>query len=95
MDNKALYNLTYGVYLATARDGERDNACIINTAVQVANNPTRISIALIKGTLTHDMILSDGKCGVSDSGGGRQVRQRATAGALSGRIAAGSTGDCA
>ena len=39
MNTKALYNLTYGVYLMSARDGGKDNACIINTAVQVANNP--------------------------------------------------------
>ena len=56
MNPKSLYNLTYGVYVLSARDGEKDNACIINTAVQVANNPTRISIAAIKGNLTHDMI---------------------------------------
>ena len=61
MNPKALYNLTYGVYVLSARDGEKDNACIINTAVQVANNPTRISIAAIKDNLTHDMIANTGK----------------------------------
>ena len=61
MNSKALYNLTYGVYVLSARDGDKDNACIINTAVQVANNPTRLSIAAIKGNLTHDMIANTGK----------------------------------
>ena len=65
MNTKALYNLTYGVYLMSAQENGRDNACIINTAVQVANNPTRISIAAIKGNLTHDMILATGKCNLS------------------------------
>ena len=65
MDPKALYNLTYGVYLLSARENGRDNACIINTAVQVANDPTRISIAAIKGNLTHDMIASTGVCNIS------------------------------
>ena len=65
MNGKALYNLTYGVYWMSARQDGRDNACIINTAVQVANNPTRISIAAIKGNLTHDMILATGKCNLS------------------------------
>ena len=65
MNNKALYNLTYGVYLMSARDGGKDNACIINTAVQVANNPTRISVAAIKGNLTHDMIVKSGKLNLS------------------------------
>lgn len=65
MNTKALYNLSYGVYLLSANDGERDNACIINTAVQVANNPTRISVAVIKGNLTHDMIAKTGKFNLS------------------------------
>ena len=50
--------------MSAQKDG-KDNACIINTAVQVANNPTRISIAAIKGNLTHDMILESGKCNLS------------------------------
>ena len=65
MNTKALYKLTYGVYLLSAKDGERDNGCIINTAVQVANSPTRISIAAIKGNLTHDMILKTGAFNLS------------------------------
>ena len=65
MNTKALYNLTYGVYLMSARENGKDNACIINTAVQVANNPTRISVAAIKGNLTHDMIVKTGKLNLS------------------------------
>ena len=65
MNIKALYNLTYGVYLMSANENGKDNACIINTAVQVANNPTRISVAAIKGNLTHDMIVATGKLNLS------------------------------
>lgn len=65
MNSKALYNLTYGVYLLSAREDGRDNACIINTAVQVANNPTRISVSCIQGNLTHDMILRTGRFNLS------------------------------
>ncbi|MBQ7354278.1 MAG: flavin reductase [Clostridia bacterium] len=65
MNPTALYNLTYGVYLLSAQEGGKDNASIINTAVQVANNPTRVSIAVIKGTYTHDMIAATGCCNLS------------------------------
>lgn len=65
MNTKALYNLTYGVYLLSAKANERDNACIINTAVQVANNPTRISIAVIKENLTQEMITETGTFNLS------------------------------
>lgn len=60
MDKKAFYKLTYGLFLLTAREEGRDNGCIINTAIQVANDPARISIAVLKGNYTHDMILRTG-----------------------------------
>lgn len=65
MDNNALFQLTYGLYLLTAWEDGKDNGCIINTAMQVANNPTRISFAVQKTNLTHDMILRSGICNVS------------------------------
>ena len=65
MNTKALYSLTYGVYLLSARENGRDNACIINTAVQIANDPGRISVAVIKGGCTHDMILETNEFNVS------------------------------
>ena len=65
MNEKAFYNLTYGLFLLTAREGERDNGCIINTAVQVANDPARISISVIKQNLTCEMILRTGQFNIS------------------------------
>lgn len=65
MDNTALYKLTYGLFLLTAWEDGKDNGCIINTAMQVANNPTRIAFAVQKTNLTHDMILHTGICNVA------------------------------
>ena len=65
MDNKAFYKLTYGLFLLTAREEGRDNGCIINTAIQVANDPARISIAVLKGNHTHDMIARTGVFAIS------------------------------
>ncbi len=65
MDSKALYKLTYGLFLLTAQENGTDNGCIINTAIQIANNPTRISVAVIKNNKTHDMILNTGIFNVS------------------------------
>ena len=56
MDNKVFYQMTYGLFLLTAQDEGKDNGCIINTAIQVANNPTRVSIAVIKSNKTNEMI---------------------------------------
>lgn len=47
MNPKALYNITYGLYMLSAQADGRDNACIINTAAQIANDPTRIGISVI------------------------------------------------
>lgn len=57
MNEKALYKIPYGLFLLTARENNKDNGCIINTAIQVASNPTQICIAVNKGNLTHDMIV--------------------------------------
>lgn len=65
MNKKAMYNLTYGLFVLTARLGEKDNGCIINTAGQVTSSPNRISIAVNKDNLTHDMVLKSGKFNIS------------------------------
>ena len=65
MNPKALFNITYGLYLLSTRANGKDNACVINTAVQVASEPLRISISVNKGNLTHDMILESGRFNVS------------------------------
>jgi len=61
MDKKAFYNITYGLYLLTAQENGRDNGCIINTAIQAANDPAKISVAVIKNNLTCDMIKNTGE----------------------------------
>ena len=60
VDNQAMFALSYGLFVLSAREGERDNACIINTAAQVTDTPKRISITVNKQNLTHDMILKTG-----------------------------------
>lgn len=65
MDNKALYKLSYGLFVVTANQEGRDNGCIVNTVMQVTAEPNRISVAINKANLTHDMILATGKFTVS------------------------------
>lgn len=60
MDEKALFRISYGLYLLTAREAGRDNGCIINTLSQVTNTPNRLCAAVNKTSLTHDMILRTG-----------------------------------
>lgn len=65
MNLDVMRKLTYGLFVLTARDGQKDNGCIINTAVQVASEPNTISISVNKANYTHDMILKTGKFNVS------------------------------
>lgn len=65
MDPKAMFKLSYGLFVLTAREGEKDNGCITNTAIQVTSEPNRISIAVNKANYTHDMVMHTRKFNVS------------------------------
>ena len=57
IDNKALFTIGYGLYVLVARQGDKDNACIINVAQQVSSDPLQLMICVNKANLTHDMVL--------------------------------------
>ncbi|MBR6987316.1 MAG: flavin reductase, partial [Clostridiales bacterium] len=65
MNSKAMYNLTYGLFVLTAKDGAKDNGCIVNTVMQVTTEPNRICVAVNKLNFTHDMIKKTGEFNVS------------------------------
>lgn len=65
MNQKAIYKLSYGLFVLTAKEGEKDNGCIINTAIQAASSPNQISICVNKANYTHDMITRTGAFTVS------------------------------
>lgn len=65
MDNKVMYSLSYGLFVLSARRGDKDNGCITNTAIQVTAQPNRIVIAVSKDNYTHDMIQETGRFSLS------------------------------
>lgn len=65
VEKNAMFKLSYGLFVLTAKDGERENGCIINTVTQVTDTPKRISIAVNKANLTHDMIYKTGIFNIS------------------------------
>ena len=65
VEQNAMFSLSYGLFVLTARDGSKDNGCIINTVTQLTDSPKRISIAVNKANLTHDMIVKTGEFNVS------------------------------
>lgn len=65
IDNNAMFKLSYGLFVLTAKDGDKDNGCIINTVTQLTDTPKRITIAVNKQNFTHDMIMKTGMFNVS------------------------------
>ena len=65
MEPKVYHKFVYGLFLLTAQQDGRDNGCIINTAVQVADDPPRISVSVIKENLTCQMIAATGQFNLS------------------------------
>ena len=65
MNPSALYSLSYGLFVLTARQEDKDNGCIVNTVQQVTSSPMRVSVAVNKANYTHDMILATGLFNVS------------------------------
>lgn len=65
MNNSAMYKLSYGLFILTAHQDEKDNGCIVNTVTQVTTEPNRITVAVNKLNLTHDMIAATGSFNVS------------------------------
>lgn len=64
MDSSVMFRLGYGLYMVSAKEG-KDNGCIINTVMQITEEPRQIMIGVNKSNLTHDMIRRTGKVCVS------------------------------
>lgn len=65
IDNTATFKLSYGLFILTAREGEKDSGCIINTVQQLTDKPLQLSVTVNKQNYTHDMILRTGEFNVS------------------------------
>ena len=60
MDTNALFKLSYGLFVLSARENGKDNGCIINTAMQLTDTPAQIAVAVNKQNYTHDMVKNTG-----------------------------------
>ena len=61
MDEKALYKITYGLYVVSAEaDGQR-GGCVVNTLQQVTAEPVRLSVAVNKDNFTCQLIQKAGR----------------------------------
>jgi len=65
MDTKALFALSYGLFVVGAAQDGKTNGMVANTLMQATGNPLRVTLTLAKGGLTHDMALATGQFSAS------------------------------
>ena len=65
MSKEAMNKLTYGLFVLTAKERDKDNGCIVNTVSQVTINPNCIAVVVDKKNYTHDMIIRTNEFNVS------------------------------
>lgn len=63
--NVALFQVTHGLYILTAKAGDRINGQCLDALMQVTNAPPRIVVGVGNKSLTHDMICESGRFCVS------------------------------
>ena len=60
-----MFKLSYGLFILTTKDGNKDNGCVINTAVQLTEHPLRLSVAVNKANFTHGILAKTGEFNIS------------------------------
>ena len=65
MDNKALYDLTSGLFVLGTLDGNRSVGCVVNTVIQTTAQPVTITFAVNKKNYTQACLKRYGNVAVS------------------------------
>ena len=60
LSDDAITKIGYGLYVLIAREGEKDNGCIVNTVTQVTSSPNRIAVTINKDNYTHHVVQQSG-----------------------------------
>ncbi len=56
IDNTAMFKLSYGLFVLAAKTSDKTNGCIINTCMQVTDNPKQICVCVNKANYTAELI---------------------------------------
>lgn len=60
MDFRALFKISYGMYIVSSKKGDKINAQLSNTVVQISPDPATMLISISKNNLTHEYIKESG-----------------------------------
>jgi len=64
-NSNAMFKLPYGLFILTAKDGDKNNGCVINTTMQITAVPVKICVTVNKNNFTHDIIAKTGELNIS------------------------------
>ena len=65
MNTNALFKIGYGLYILSCQENGKDNACIVNTVMQVTSDPCQIAVCVNKANYSCEMIQRTRKFNVS------------------------------
>ncbi len=65
VENSAMYKLTYGLFMLTTTDGDKQNGCIVNTVAMLTDNPKRITLFVNKSNYSCELLKKTGVFTVS------------------------------
>lgn len=65
MDLEALFNISYGVYIVTSKDGQLKAGCVVNSVMQVTSDEPTLLLSINKKNTTTGVILKSHQFGVS------------------------------
>ena len=65
IEKEAMYKLTYGLFVLTTTDGEKQNGCIVNTVSMITDSPKRITVFVNNGNYSAELLKKTGIFNVS------------------------------
>ena len=65
IEKEAMFKITYGLFMLTTTDGEKQNGCIVNTVSMLTDNPKRIVVFVNKANYSEELLRKTGIFNVS------------------------------
>ena len=65
IEREAMFKLSYGLFMLTTTDGEKQNGCIVNTVSMLTDNPKRIVVFVNKSNYSAELLKKTGIFNVS------------------------------
>ena len=60
MDIKAMWKMSYGLYIISSKSGEKAGGCVANTMIQVTSEPLQVTVTINKENYTASLIQESG-----------------------------------